>query len=643
MNKRALFILPLILLTGQVMAMDTTCVLEETFKKTALISVSNKTGIIPLAQSLFAQGYEQILSTDGTCKYLKEGLEPQLATRVKEISEHTEFPECFDGRVKTLHPSIHGGILQKRNSESHRQEAQWLGIAPIDCVVANLYPFQQTIQKPNATEEDAIENIDIGGVTLIRAAAKNFKDVTVLTSPSDYALIQSGKTLTQEDRKALALKAFAHTAQYDGAITQWMSSDNMVPRLYTKQKNLKYGLNPHQKNAAIYTINGENQLPFTVLNGDPGYINMLDAVQSWQLVKEAKETLGLPCSASFKHVSPAGVGLAVEIPTDLKKVYGVENEQLTPVATSFVRARNSDPKSSFGDVIAISDEVDECTANLIGKEVSDGIIAPSYSKEALARLKQKKDGKYLILQMNADYKNPQQMEFKEINGIALSQEPNRAVTDSSFLKVENISTQSIDATLKKEQRDLILANIALKYTQSNSVAYAKDGQVIGIGAGQQNRVDCVKLAGQKVALWYLRQHPKVLELFSKFKKGTKRTDKNNAITACIEGNELDQSLFEKEVYTYSTGLNKNKSTQHDTVKIEPLTQKEKESFLSSLKDVAMASDAFFPFRDSIDEAAKYGVSSILQPGGGEREKEIVKACNEHGISMACSGVRMFTH
>lgn len=620
MNKRTLFLLPL-LMVSQLVAMES----NKKFLKTALISVSDKTSIVPLAEQLLTRkGYEQILATGGTCKTLKEKLNPECASKIQEVSDYTGFPECFDGRVKTLHPKVHGGILQKRDNQHHKEESGQLSITPIDCVVANLYPFQQTVQKPNVTEEDAIENIDIGGVTLIRAAAKNYKDVIVLTNPDDYYVMWDEKNLTEKERKALALKAFTHTAQYDSAITEWMSGGNIVSRLYTKQKGLKYGLNPHQKNAGIYTINGEEKLPFTVLNGDPGFINMLDALGSWKLVQEARETLQRPCSASFKHTSPAGVGLAVELSDELKKVYGVENEQLTPVATSFVRARNSDPKSSFGDFIAISDEVDECTASLIGKEVSDGIIAPSYSEKALERLKQKKGGKYLILQMNQEYKNPQSLEFREINGIALAQEPNRAVTNESFFK--DIPTQK-QVIPFNARRDLILANIALKYTQSNSVAYAKDGQVIGIGAGQQNRVDCVKLAGQKVKLWWFRQHPKVLQLLSKFKKGTKRTDKNNAIVAYIEGKKLDATLFE------------------DGKQPEPfLTAEEKDTDIGVyLDNVALASDAFFPFEDSIHEARRYGVEYIMQPGGGEREGDVIKACDEHGISMARTGVRMFTH
>lgn len=346
----------------------------------------------------------------------------------------------------------------------------------------------------------------------------------------------------------------------------------------------------------------------------------MDVQGSWQLVRDIKNSCGQSAAASFKHTSPAGAAMAEKLSEVESIAFEVQGKPLTPIARAFIRARNGDPKSSYGDFIALSDEVDKVTAQLIAREFSDGIIAPSYTPEALEILKQKKDGRYVILQIDPSYKNDQSIEFRELFGCAFSQEPDKALTDKSWF--EKIPTKrkklSPDAL-----RDLILANIILKRTQSNSVAFVKGGQAIGIGAGQQSRVDCVKIAGEKSNIWRLRFHDKVMELKKLFKKGVRRSDRNNAIRDYIEGNPLDESLFQKVP--------------------EPLSVTEKQEYLKKEHGVRAASDAFFPFRDNIDLCKDYGVTEIVQPGGSNRDKEVEVACNEHGILMAYTGTRVFTH
>ena len=441
----------------------------------------------------------------------------------------------------------------------------------------------------------------------------------MITDPDDYKKIIKNIKPSLEERKELAGKAFEHVEQYDACITDYFcrgkENNSKIVRSYTRIKELRYGLNPHQKKAGMYAISG-NKCPITFRNGVPSYINMLDALNAWQLVKEAKEALEVVCAASFKHVSPAGVGLGCEISTVMKKLYGVENQSLTPTARAFIRARFGDPKSSYGDFMAFSDEIDEQTALLIKPEVTDGIIAPSYSDAAFNILKTKKEGAYIIMQMDPKYKNFKLSEFREIYGIALSQEPNYAVTNNLYFENRVTKNKSLPEQAK---RDLILANITLKYTQSNSVTYAKDGQLIGIGAGQQNRVDCVNLAGEKAKWWHLRQHPMVAELFSKFKPEVKRQDKINVIVNYLKNKNLDLTLFKEEVKPF---------------KIE-------DQYVCS--DVALASDAFFPFADNIDAAAQYGVKYIVQPGGSIRDDEVIEACDKHGMVMMHTGVRLFTH
>jgi phosphoribosylaminoimidazolecarboxamide formyltransferase/IMP cyclohydrolase len=384
---------------------------------------------------------------------------------------------------------------------------------------------------------------------------------------------------------------------------------------------LRYGCNPHQKPAKIYVKNGH--LPISVRNGSPGYINVMDAINSWQLVRELKQVLGLPSAASFKHVSPAGAAVAVPLSDVLKKSYFVNNVELSPLATAYARARGADMMSSYGDFAALSDRVDVPTAQLIRREVSDGVIAPGYDDDALAILKEKRGGKYLVLEIEPDY-NPPEMETKEIFGITLEQRRNDVVPDYSIL--ENIVTDNKEIP-DWAKRDLIVATIAVKYIQSNSICFAYDGQVTGVGAGQQSRVHCVRLAATKSDIWYLRQHPVVLDL--KFKQGISRTDRNNAIDKY-----LLEDITEAERKAWETFFEEVP---------KKLTLQEKREWISTLKGVSLSSDAMFPFRDSLDRAAQSGVKYVVQAGSSIRDTELIQSANEYGMVMALSKLRLFHH
>lgn len=384
---------------------------------------------------------------------------------------------------------------------------------------------------------------------------------------------------------------------------------------------LRYGCNPHQTPARIYSQ--ERRLPITVLGGAPGYINLLDALNSWQLVKELRQALGLPAAASFKHVSPAGAAVATPLSEELKRAYFVDDLKLSPLASAYARARGADRMSSFGDWAALSEIVDLPTARLLHREVSDGIIAPGYEEEALSILKSKKKGKYVILEMDLDYK-PRDLEIREVFGIIFKQKRNNLMIDLSLLKKIVTKNQELPDFAK---RDLLLATITLKYTQSNSVCFAFDGQVIGLGAGQQSRIHCTRLAASKADSWYLRQHPAILGL--KFKEGIGRPERNNAIDQY-----LNQELTPAE----------KKGGEEVFEKVpKKLSQEEKQEWLKRLQGVSLSSDAYFPFRDNIDRAEQSGVRYVLQPGGSVRDKEVIQACNEYGMVMAFSGVRLFHH
>ena len=392
---------------------------------------------------------------------------------------------------------------------------------------------------------------------------------------------------------------------------------------YLQQFELKYGCNPHQKPAAIHSLEG-HKLPFSVLNGQPGYINLLDALNAWQLVQELDEVLGLPAAASFKHVSPAGAAVSVPLNDILKEVYDCKDLELSQLATAYIRARGADPLSSFGDFISLSRKVDVNTAELIRKMVSDGIIAPGFDDDALKLLKEKKGGKYLILQADTEFRAPE-TEFREVYGVGFSQLRNTVKINEKSLLTEVVTgKKQLSAAAR---RDLILASITLKYTQSNSVAYALDGQMIGIGAGQQSRVDCTKLAGSKAETWFMRQHTKVRNL--PFHEQVSNVERTNARILCIDGGMTDP-----ELRAWKSKF---------SAPVEALPQEEKSTWLAKLKGVSLSSDAFFPFRDNIDQASKRGVNFIVQPGGSNRDEEVISASDEYEMVMAFSGIRLFHH
>ncbi len=392
-----------------------------------------------------------------------------------------------------------------------------------------------------------------------------------------------------------------------------------------KELSLKYGCNPNQKPSRIFTEQGE--LPIIVLNGKPGYINLLDALNSWQLVRELKAATGLPAAASFKHVSPAGAAVGLPLSDTLKKVYFVDDAPLplTPIASAYARARGADRMSSYGDFIALSDECDEATARLINREVSDGIIAPSYTPAALEVLRNKRKGTYNVIAIDATYL-PSPIERKQVFGITFEQGRNEIdLADDSLFS--NVPTRNKTFT-PEAKRDLTVALITLKYTQSNSVCYAKDGQAIGIGAGQQSRIHCTRLAGQKADTWWLRQHPKVMSL--PFVPNIRRADRDNTIDIFI-GPEHDDVLRNGEWQNFFTE------------QPQPLTEQERTEWLAKNTGVSLGSDAFFPFGDNIERARKSGVCYVAQAGGSVRDDHVIATCDKYGIAMTFTGVRLFHH
>ncbi|KAJ3593128.1 hypothetical protein NHX12_005465 [Muraenolepis orangiensis] len=558
----------------------------------ALLSVSDKTGLVEFSRRLVGAGLS-LVASGGTAKTLRDA-----GLAVRDVSELTGHPEMLGGRVKTLHPAVHGGILARR-TPSDKADMEKLGYSLVRVVVCNLYPFVKTISMPDVKVKNAVEQIDIGGVTLLRAAAKNHARVTVLCDPADYPAVATEmegsevRDTALETRETLALKAFTHTARYDEAIADYFRGQYSHG---VSQLPLRYGMNPHQAPAQLYTLG--SALPLTVVNGSPGFINLCDALNAWQLVRELK------------------AALARQPGSDML-------QGLTPLATAYARARGSDRMSSFGDFIALSDVCDVPTAKIISREVSDGIIAPGYEEEALKILSKKKGGKYCVIQMDPEYQ-PEEEEVRVLFGLHLKQKRNGGLVNKElFSNVVSKGTLSEDAL-----RDLIVATIAVKYAQSNSVCYAKDGQVIGIGAGQQSRIHCTRLAGDKADNWWLRHHPTVLGM--KFCAGVKRAEIANAIDQYVsgtigEGPDLQawKAMFEEVP--------------------EPLTAAEKQSWVGSLQGVALSSDAFFPFRDNVDRARKSGVAYIAAPAGSTADQVVINACNEQGITLAHTNLRLFHH
>ena len=391
-----------------------------------------------------------------------------------------------------------------------------------------------------------------------------------------------------------------------------------------KELVLKYGCNPNQKPAKIYMENG-SELPIKVLCGNPGYINLLDALNGWQLVSELKKVSNLPAAASFKHVSPAGAAIGLELDDVLKKIYWVDDLALSPLASAYARARGADRMSSFGDFIALSDICDKETALLIKREVSDGVIAPGFCDEALEILKAKKNGKYNIIQIDENY-SPEDIEKKQVFGITFEQGHNNLDINKSLL--ENIVTKNKNLPEDKKL-DLLISLIILKYTQSNSVCYVKDGQAIGIGAGQQSRIHCTRLAGNKADNWFLRQAKCVLNL--PFKDGVKRADRDNAIDVYIGDNSVEELL--------SDGMWEHLFTQRPS----EFTREAKKEWLKNLSGVCLGSDAFFPFSDNIERAKRSGVEYIAQPGGSLRDDAVIECCDKYNMIMAFTGIRLFHH
>jgi phosphoribosylaminoimidazolecarboxamide formyltransferase/IMP cyclohydrolase len=594
--------------------------------KTALVSVFDKTGIEELGQFL-AKNKVHILSTGGTAAKLRE-----LGCTVQDVADYTGFPECLDGRVKTLHPKVHGGILAARNNAKHEEQMATHGMRAIDLVIVNLYPFAQAVAKNPDDFATCIENIDIGGPAMIRASAKNNAGVTIMTNPAQYAglmqqMNENDNCTTFDFRKNSACAAYALTASYDSMVSTWMEKQvSQPPKTHTisfeVERPLKYGCNPHQLPAGLCAVGGAT-LPFEVLSGTPGYINLLDAVNAWQLVHELAQATGMPAAASFKHVSPAGAAIGTDLTAEERLVFEVKDKEITPTAAAYVRARNADPMCSFGDFVAISHEVDMATAMILKIEVSDGIIAPSFEPEALKVLMAKKGGKFIVLKADTAF-IPPEMEFRMCGGLGYWQKRNNVIFTEKHL--EKVVTKKT-ALSKEATQDMILASIVIKYTQSNSVGYSLNGMMIGVGAGQQSRVDCVKLAGRKLTTWRLRFHPKVMALA--FKEGVKRQDRVNARVRFIEG---DMDAIEREQWE------KNFDTPPAA-----LTDEEKANFMKGLDGVTISSDAFFPFRDSIDYCSKVGVKFVAQAGGSVADEEVIAACDTYGMTMAFTGLRLFHH
>ena len=387
---------------------------------------------------------------------------------------------------------------------------------------------------------------------------------------------------------------------------------------------LKYGCNPNQKPSRIFMQDGKD-LPVEVLNGKPGYINFLDAFNSWQLVRELKAATGLPAAASFKHVSPAGAAVATELSDTLKKIYFVDDLELSPIASAYAMARGADRMSSYGDWVALSDTCDVQTARLLQREVSDGIIAPDYTPESLEVLKTKRKGTYNVVKIDPNYV-PAPIEHKDVFGITFEQGRNELKIDEAML-MQNIVTDNKELP-EEAKRDLLIALITLKYTQSNSVCYAKGGQAIGVGAGQQSRIHCTRLAGNKADIWFLRQHPKVMNL--PFVENIRRPDRDNTIDVYISDD-------------YEDVLADGVWQQFFTTKPEPLTKEEKKEWLANFSGVSLGSDAFFPFGDNIERAKRSGVRYVAQPGGSIRDDNVIETCNKYNMTMSFTGIRLFHH
>lgn len=551
--------------------------------KFALISVWDKTKLKFFVKSLIENNYV-IIASGGTYKFLKDnlGIQPQesFSDNITKVSDFTGEKELLNGRVKTLHPKIHAGILATPNDNYDDIK--------IDMVVCNLYPFNSAKNR-----KDATELIDIGGHTMLRAGAKNSEYTTVVCTPNDYEKVIDNLFKNNKEqlmfRQKMANKVWNYIYEYDKSINKYYHNSQH------KYVSLKYGINPHQSAKMIY-----NPKLLKIVNGKPGYINMLDALLSWQLVNDLKKLFNISACASYKHNSPAGVALGLSpnsldpVIKYLSQLYNLNKnpKDYSNTMWAYLRTRNCDPLSSFGDFIACNVEVDLDTAKMIKKNVSDGIIAPSYAPGVLDILKEKKKGNYLILQINPKYTNNIRNEYRKIYNCKLIQD-----IDDNLVTIKQIAEGSEYEFRMEELYDLVLAQTTVKYTQSNSVAIAYNGQVIGIGSGQQNRLDCIRLAGDKANIWCNRQ-----ELNANRKSGQDITNLIN----------------------YHVKLSRDKKP-------------------SKLLPLSLASDGFLPFEDNIDTAHEYHIKHIVQPGGSIRDKYIYDRCIQYGIRMSCIGTRSFCH
>jgi phosphoribosylaminoimidazolecarboxamide formyltransferase / IMP cyclohydrolase len=544
--------------------------------KNAIISVSNKDNITTISQFLLENNYT-IYSTGGTYNKLV-GDFPTFLNQIKQVSDYTGFPEILGGQVKTLHPKIYGGILAKEEDDVDDH-----GILLFSVVVVNLYPFEQN---------NCIANIDIGGVSLCRASAKNYTHVSILTHPTQYQEFMSAHSdIPDSLRLAWARDAFAHTLKYDTHIYNFLNNSQETP--------LKYGLNPHQTPATFISNNA-----FELINGTLGYINVLDFIHGWLMTYDIFKLTNKVTFISMKHTSPAGLGIGTNISEDSLDIFGVSEDtrdQLTECAIAFIKSRNCDPLSSFGDFICCSSKVDVITAILIKREVCDGIAAPDFEPEALEILKSKKGGKFIILKADTTYFDKMirngWKETRAICGMTLTQPSNNFIFNPE------------EFNLCKDDYDAVIAYTILKYSQSNNISMVYNGQLIGLGCGQQNRVGCVTLAGDKSMIWRLRHHPDTIGYFKNLgaNKNLKRQDRVNLVYEYIELN--------------------------------------KERLVKTLKQIPiiLGSDGFFPFPDNIVSAHSYGVKRILQPGGSIADESVREKCDALNIEMINVGTRMFYH
>ena len=574
--------------------------------KRAIISVSNKENIIELSQSLINNGFE-IYSTGGTYRLIKENLDALQIPFLKEVSELTGFPEILNGRVKTLHPHIYAGLLADTTNEEHMKQMAQLNLSTIDLVVCNLYPFQSN---------NSIENIDIGGVTLLRASGKNHESVVVLSNPDQYNDFMRKHTInisnyrngdgneseghrlghTLAERQQLAHTCFTHVSQYDTSIASFLNTTETS----VTDVQLKYGMNPHQKDTQVLFDRNQKNQPFNILNGTMGMINIIDMIHGWLTVKEVDTILNLPCAISMKHTSLAGLGVGSSINETSLNYFNLalsDTDKFNAIAIAYMKSRLGDPLSSFGDFICISREVDALTAKLIKSEITDGICAPSFTPEAFEILKTKKNGGFKIIEMDTDYYNNMiskgWVESKQIYGMTLSQPNNNHVNHFTDITDENLRI------------DYVLANTALKYAQSNNISMAVNGQIIGIGCGQQNRVGCVKLAGDKATNWLLRQTKKAHEFWDNNKQVKKQPRIN-----LLYDHLLNDTLENVELENYN---------------------------------IVMSSDGFFPFNDNIVLANKYGVKNVVHPGGSINDDAIAQQCLDLNMNLSVTGYRMFYH